>query len=93
VQAIARAHRMGQVNTVQVHRLIIPEGIDEKMMNMLSWKQKEFDDYARDSALANSGYTSKDHGEEKLAKVLVMEERRRLNIVSEAPVVIEDEPE
>ena len=93
VQAIARAHRMGQVNTVQVHRLIIPEGIDEKMMAMLSWKQKEFDDYARDSALANSGYTAKDHSEEKLAKVLVMEERRRLNIASDAPVVIEEERE
>jgi superfamily II DNA or RNA helicase len=93
VQAIARAHRMGQVNTVQVHRLIIPECIDEKMMAMLAWKQKEFDDYARESALANSGYTAKDHGEEKLAKVLVMEERRRLNIESQAPVVIEEEPE
>lgn len=91
VQAIARAHRMGQVNTVQVHRLIIPEGIDEKMVAMLSWKQKEFDDYARDSALANSGYTSKDHSEEKLAKVLVMAERQRLNINSDAPVVIEED--
>lgn len=93
VQAIARAHRMGQVNTVQVHRLIIPDGIDEKMMAMLSWKQKAFDDYARDSALANSGYTAKDHSEEKLATVLVMEERRRLKIESEAPVVIEEEPQ
>ena len=93
VQAIARAHRMGQVNTVQVHRLVIPEGIDEKMMAMLSWKQKEFDDYARDSTLANSGYTAKDHSEEKIAKVLVMEERKRLNIASDAPVVIEEEPE
>lgn len=93
VQAIARAHRMGQVNTVQVHRLIIPEGIDEKMVAMLSWKQKEFDDYARDSALANSGYTAKDHNEEKLAKVLVMAERQRLNINSDAPVVIEEEPQ
>jgi superfamily II DNA or RNA helicase len=91
VQAIARAHRMGQVNTVQVHRLIIPEGIDEKMMAMLSWKQREFDDYARDSALANSGYSAKDHNEEKLAKVLVMDERRRLNIASDAPVVIEED--
>jgi superfamily II DNA or RNA helicase len=91
VQAIARAHRMGQVNTVQVHRLVIPDGIDEKMMAMLSWKQKEFDDYARDSALANSGYTAKDHSEEKLAKVIVMSERQRLGIASDAPVVIEDE--
>ena len=91
VQAIARAHRMGQVNTVQVHRLVIPESIDEKMMAMLTYKRQEFDDYARESALANSGYTSKDHSEEKIAKVLVMEERKRLNIQSDAPVVIEED--
>jgi len=36
VQAIARAHRMGQVRSVQVHRLLIPEGIDDLMTNMLT---------------------------------------------------------
>jgi SNF2 family DNA or RNA helicase len=32
VQAIARAHRMGQVRKVQVHRLILPDSVDEKML-------------------------------------------------------------
>ena len=54
VQAIARAHRMGQVNVVQVHRLLIPESIDELMVNMLKRKQAEFDDYVKESELANS---------------------------------------
>jgi SNF2 family DNA or RNA helicase len=53
VQAIARAHRMGQVRKVQVHRLILPESVDEQMLAMLARKQSEFDDYARDSDLAN----------------------------------------
>ena len=91
VQAIARAHRMGQVKSVRVHRLVIPEGIDELMMAMLERKQREFDDYAKESALANSSQTAKDVGEESLAKVFVLEERRRLNVSSELPVVLKED--
>ena len=91
VQAIARAHRMGQVRTVQVHRLLIPEGIDELMMAMLARKQEEFDVYARESDLANQSTSAKDKGEENLATVFVMEERRRLNLKSDAPISVEEE--
>jgi SNF2 family DNA or RNA helicase len=80
VQAIARAHRMGQVRKVQVHRLILPESVDEKMLAMLARKQSEFDDYARDSDLANSVSDAKGISEESMAKVIVMEERKRLGI-------------
>jgi len=80
VQAIARAHRMGQVRKVQVHRLILPESVDEHMLAMLAHKQKEFDAYARDSDLANSASGAKDITEESMAKVIVMEERKRLGI-------------
>ena len=80
VQAIARAHRMGQVRTVQVHRLIIPEGVDGKMQEMLIHKQAEFDAYARDSALANSAESAKDVDEESMAKVIILAERERLAI-------------
>ena len=90
VQAIARAHRMGQVNNVRVHRLVIPDGVDERMLNLLALKQQEFDDYARVSALANSGYTSKDHSEEQIAQTIVKEERARLGIASDAPVVLDE---
>ena len=80
VQAIARAHRMGQVRKVQVHRLILPESVDEQMLAMLAYKQSEFDDYARDSDLANQADGAKDASEESMAKVIVMEERKRLGI-------------
>jgi SNF2 family DNA or RNA helicase len=82
VQAIARAHRMGQVRKVQVHRLILPESIDENMLAMLARKQSEFDSYARDSDLADSAFGAKEASEESIAKVIVMEERRRLGITT-----------
>ena len=90
VQAIARAHRMGQVNTVQVHRVLIEDGIDELMMGMLARKQEEFDSYARESHLANASGAAKDRSEEAMARVFVMEERKRLNIKSDQEVTIEE---
>jgi SNF2 family DNA or RNA helicase len=92
VQAIARAHRMGQVRKVQVHRLILPESVDEQMLAMLARKQTEFDDYARDSDLANSAIGAKEVSEESIAKVIVMDERRRLGIASaNQEVIVKDE--
>ncbi|KXF57180.1 hypothetical protein AXA44_30825 [Rhodococcus sp. SC4] len=49
VQAIARAHRMGQVRTVQVHRLLAKDSIDELMRRTLAHKSELFDAYARRS--------------------------------------------
>jgi SNF2 family DNA or RNA helicase len=80
VQAIARAHRMGQVRKVQVHRLILPESVDEHMLAILARKQSEFDSYARDSDLADGASGAKDASEESLARVIVMDERKRLGI-------------
>jgi hypothetical protein len=71
---------MGQVRKVQVHRLILPESVDEQMLAMLARKQSEFDDYARDSDLANQASGAKDASEESMAKVIVLEERKRLGI-------------
>jgi hypothetical protein len=71
---------MGQVRKVQVHRLILPESVDEQMLAMLARKQSEFDSYARDSDLANSVSDAKDSSQESIAKVIVMDERRRLGI-------------
>lgn len=93
VQAIARAHRMGQVRKVQVHRLILPESVDEQMLAMLARKQTEFDQYARDSELANSATDAKGTTEESMAKVIVMDERKRLGIVAknDEVSVVDDE--
>ncbi len=63
-QAIARSHRMGQLRTVQVHRLLIPDTIEDKMVAMLEYKQMQFDIYARESELANSTSAAKDKGDE-----------------------------
>lgn len=94
VQAIARAHRMGQVRKVQVHRLILPESVDEQMLAMLARKQVEFDQYARDSDLANSLSEAKSSSDESMAKVIVMEERRRLGIQeSDLGIVITEDDE
>jgi SNF2 family DNA or RNA helicase len=92
VQAIARAHRMGQVRKVQVHRLILPESVDEQMLAMLAHKQSEFDSYARDSDLADSVSDAKGSSEESIAKVIVLEERKRLGIkASDEQIEISEE--
>ena len=48
-QAIARAHRMGQVETVQVHRLLTQDSVDERIGEILDTKARLFDEYARKS--------------------------------------------
>ncbi len=84
VQAIARAYRMGQVNKVQVHRLILPSSVDEQMLAMLAQKQQDFDAFARHSELANSSENAKDISEESLARAVISEERKRLGINDDA---------
>src|SRR5690606_19290003 len=37
-QAVARAHRMGQVRTVGVHRLLIADSVDQRMLELLGSK-------------------------------------------------------
>jgi len=84
---------MGQVRKVQVHRLILPESVDEQMLAMLARKQSEFDNYARDSDLANSVSDAKGISEESIAKVIVMDERKRLGIENKDDhiIAVEDE--
>jgi SNF2 family DNA or RNA helicase len=74
---------MGQIRNVRVHRLIIPDSVDEEMQKMLARKQAEFNAYARESELANSSESAKDLDEETMAKVIILAERERLAI--EAP--------
>jgi hypothetical protein len=82
---------MGQVRTVQVRRLIVPESVDEQMLRMLANKQAEFNDYARESLLADGSKLAKDKNEESMAKVIVMEERKRLGIQGNPQIELEDE--
>ena len=48
-QAVARAHRMGQVRTVQVHRLLAKDSVDERIREVQENKALLFDAYARES--------------------------------------------
>lgn len=77
-QAIARAHRMGQLQTVQVHRLLSDEGVDERITEILAEKRAVFDDFARVSELAHSAPEAFDITEAELARQVVAAERERL---------------
>jgi hypothetical protein len=70
---------MGQVNNVRVHRLLVPDSVDDHMMLMLAKKQAEFDDYARISHLADSVDSAKNVNEEEIATEIIEAERKRLN--------------
>jgi len=81
VQAIARAHRMGQVNNVRVHRLLVPDSVDDQMVTMLAIKTAEFDSYARVSHLADSATTAKNNTDDAIANsiensIIEMERKR-----------------
>ncbi|QCQ90495.1 ATP-dependent helicase [Rhodococcus sp. SGAir0479] len=81
-QAVARAHRMGQVRTVQVHRLLAKDSVDELMRAVLARKSDLFDEYARrshvkesDAAAVASGW---DGGTAPTEAEFVRAEQRRL---------------
>jgi hypothetical protein len=82
---------MGQVNKVQVHRLILPDSVDEQMLVMLNRKQKEFDQFARESELANSSVTGKDISDESLAREVITKERERLGLSTEKSISFSDD--
>lgn len=77
-QAIARARRMGQLDSVQVHRLLSEEGVDQRVTEILARKSALFDDFARVSATANSAPEAFDITEAELAREVVAAERERL---------------
>lgn len=77
-QAVARAHRMGQTQTVQVHRLLSDEGVDKRMVEILTEKQAIFDQYAKVSHVAETTPEAVDVTEVALATQIIAEERERL---------------
>jgi len=77
-QAVARAHRMGQVRTVQVHRLLIADSVDERMIELLGSKAQLFDAYVRHSTIAQASPGAVDISEVQLARMIVAEEQQRL---------------
>jgi SNF2 family DNA or RNA helicase len=79
-QAVARAHRMGQVRPVRVYRLLAAGGVDERMVRMLERKTRLFDAYARRSAVAEATPDAVDVSDTELARRIVEEEQARLGV-------------
>lgn len=77
-QAIARARRLGQLETVQVHRLLSEEGVDLRITEILARKRKVFDDFARIIETAESAPEALDVSEADLARDVIAAERERL---------------
>ncbi|MFJ5039283.1 DEAD/DEAH box helicase [Streptomyces parvulus] len=82
-QAVARAHRMGQVRPVRVHRLLAAGGVDERMVRLLERKTRLFDAYARRSAVAEATPDAVDVSDTDLARRIVEEEQARLGVDDE----------
>jgi SNF2 family DNA or RNA helicase len=78
-QAIARAHRMGQVRPVDVHRLLGEDSVDQRILELLAGKREAFDEYARRSDMANATPDAIDTAAEtELRRAIVAAERKRL---------------
>lgn len=86
-QAIARAYRMGQVQSVQVHRLLSEDNVDQRITELLAEKRDLFNEFARVSEMAESTPEAVDLTEAQLVKEVVAAERRRLaDRAAEGPV-------
>ena len=84
-QAIARAYRMGQSQSVLVHRLLIKDSIDERIMDILHDKTVLFDNYADESVVGNMsmdkmGETAGETVTTEVSKALMSAERERYQI-------------
>ncbi|MEV0635245.1 DEAD/DEAH box helicase [Streptomyces sp. NPDC050619] len=77
-QAVARVHRMGQIRTVQVHRLLATDSVDDRLLHILRNKDRLFDAFARRSDMAEATPDAIDVSDASLARRIVAEEQRRL---------------
>lgn len=82
-QAIARAHRMGQLESVQVHRLLLEDSVDARIVEILGRKKQLFDELVRVSTTADAAPEAYDVSEAELAREIIAGERERL--AGEAP--------
>jgi SNF2 family DNA or RNA helicase len=78
-QAIARAHRMGHVRRVDVHRLLCEDSVDHRVLELLADKREAFDEYARRGHMANATPDAVDKGSDsELGRRIVAGEQERL---------------
>ncbi len=77
-QAIGRAHRMGQTRRVQVFRLLASDSVDERMIEILTRKARDFDAYARESSVKDATPEATDISDTRLAAEVIALEQQRL---------------
>ncbi|OMC31129.1 helicase SNF2 [Mycobacterium colombiense] len=77
-QAVARARRMGQLESVQVHRLLSEEGVDQRIREILARKSELFEEFARKADIADAAPEAYDISEAELAREVIAAERERL---------------
>jgi SNF2 family DNA or RNA helicase len=92
-QAIARCHRMGQVRSVDVHRLLAEDTVDQRMLEILATKAVLFDEYVRRSELKDHSPDAVDISDLKAAdevgsqveaeRRIIEMERKRLRLEAE----------
>ncbi|MBR7837564.1 helicase SNF2 [Actinospica durhamensis] len=82
-QAIARAHRMGQIRRVQVHRLLATDSVDQRMLEILEEKKELFDAFARRSDTAETMPEAVGLTGQAMARKVIAAERERLGLSSE----------
>lgn len=83
-QAIARCHRMGQVRRVQVHRLLLEETVDQRMLAVLAGKQHLIEQFVRGSAVKDASPDSVDISDlERVEQVVNETQAEALILASE----------
>jgi SNF2 family DNA or RNA helicase len=79
-QAIARVHRMGQSKTVNVHRILADNTIEEHLVKLIEQKTSLFMAYANESAIKDSSQMAADPSqvtvEQELMQLLEKEKDR-----------------
>ncbi len=78
-QAVARAYRMGQSQSVMVHRLLMDDSIDERVMEILQQKTQLFDSFADESVIGAMDTQIN----ESTMKDIIANERKRFGIGDE----------
>ncbi len=77
-QAVSRAYRMGQTRDVLVYRLLADDTIDERMLEILSQKQTQFDNFADESVIGDNQLEVQKAEESSWITKMVKEEQERL---------------
>lgn len=79
-QAVARAYRMGQSQSVMVHRLLLENSVDERIMEILHQKSELFNNFADESVIGDMDIQV---NENAVMKDIIAEEKKRLGLSKE----------